>query len=106
MLSFYVVGREHRHETSRSSGFFDGRTAFKFLALHQAHDSAEFEAVFASSLYGLNRRSTRCAHVIHDDHARAFRMKALDPSTCPMRLFGFADEERVDVVLLDVFLCT
>src|SRR5664279_1275670 len=70
MFSTNVGGGKQRDKLRRGSSFFDVGATARFLALHQAQYTGDLESQLTRRLNGLDGRTSRGAHVIHDHHAR------------------------------------
>ena len=75
---------------------FDCRASFGFPALHKAHDSDDFHSSFPCGLDRSNRRASRGAYVIDNQHLGALLAVALYPFSRSMGLLRFAHQKAMD----------
>src|SRR5664279_6459959 len=88
-----VVGGEQRDKLRRGSSFFDVGATSRFLALHQAQHADDLESKLTRRLNGLDGRTSRGAHVIHNHHARRLLPKAFNALAHAVRLLRFAHQK-------------
>src|ERR1035438_692472 len=85
MLGTNVVCGEQRDELRRSRRFFDVGATSRFFALHQAQHTGDLKSELTRGLNGLDGRTSRGAHVIHNHHARRLQPKAFNALAHAMR---------------------
>src|SRR5664280_68214 len=95
MLGTNIVCGEQRDELRRGSGLFDVGTTSRFLALHQAQYTGDLESKLTRRLNGLDGRTSRGAHVIHNHNARRLLPKAFNALAHAVRFLRFAHQKAM-----------
>src|SRR6476469_1436487 len=96
MCSLHVIRSKHADEWRGSGGLLHRGTATSFQSFNQAGHTDNVEAEFPRCFNRLDRRPAGGADIIHNDHARAFFLKAFYPATHTMGFFCFAHQKTMD----------
>ena len=100
MLCANIVGGVEPKKRRAFRSSFDGGPSVGFFAFHDANDSGNCHAGFASGFNRVDGRSAGGADVVDDHHARAFAAEAFDAASGAVRLFCFAHQEAVDAAAI------
>ena len=95
MLFSNLIRGEDRDKRRRRSSLFNVGAAVSILALHQAHDSDDFESESAGGLDRVDGRAAGGANIVNDDDGRARLAEALNALSGAVLLFRLADEKTV-----------